>query len=90
TGLLPTDRRQHEASVVATYHAGLVGHGVEGYRREECWLDYRLSMLQGPLIAVFGCVYTGRTERGDRMFQVMVERSCAAIRELGTLELVTG
>lgn len=90
TGLSPELRRQHEQAVVATYHAGLVRHGVEGYDREECWLDYRLSMLQGPLIAVFGCVYTGRTERGDRMFQAMVERSCAAIRDLGTLELVAG
>ncbi len=88
TGLAPDARRQHEESVVATYHARIVGHGVEGYPRAECLLDYRLSMLQGPLIAVLGCVFTGRTERGDLMFQTMVERSCAAIRDLGTLDLV--
>ena len=92
TGLAPELRRAHERAVVATYHQALVGHGVQdgvdGYDLDECWLDYRLSMLQGPLIAVLGCVYTGRTERGDRMFAAMVERSCAAIRDLGTLALV--
>jgi hypothetical protein len=88
TGLPPDVRREHEDAVVATYHRALLEHGVTGFDLEECRLDYRLSMLQGPLIAVFGCVYTGRTERGDRMFQVMVERACAAIRDLGTLDLV--
>ena len=88
TGLAPADRRAHEEAVVAAYHEALVGHGVSDYDLDECWLDYRLAMVQGPLIAVLGCVYTGRTERGDRMFAAMVERSCAAIRELGTLELV--
>ncbi|MCD2115886.1 MULTISPECIES: hypothetical protein [Rhodococcus] len=30
-----------------------------------------------------------RTERGDRMFAVMVERSCAAIRDLDSLTVVS-
>ena len=90
TGLTPDLRRDHEEAVVATYHSALVGHGVTGFDLDECWLDYRISMLQGPLIAVFGCVYTGRTPRGDRMFATMVERSCAAMRDLGTLALVEG
>jgi hypothetical protein len=45
-------------------------------------------MLQGPLVATFGCAFGTRSERGDRMFATMVARSCAAIRELGTLALV--
>jgi hypothetical protein len=44
-------------------------------------------MIQGPLVAVFGCAYGTRTERGDRMFAAMVARSCAAIRDLGTIDL---
>ncbi|MDO9457618.1 phosphotransferase family protein [Nocardioides sp.] len=88
TGLTPALRREHERAVVATYHSSLLGFGVADYELDECWLDYRVSMLQGPLIAVFGYVYTGRTERGDRMFATMVERSCAAIRDLETLALV--
>jgi hypothetical protein len=45
-------------------------------------------MLQGILVSVFGCAYGARTDRGDRMFAVMVERTAAAVRDLGTLALV--
>jgi hypothetical protein len=88
TGLPVADRRAHERDLVAAYHAALEGHGVTSYDLEACWEDYRFSMVQGPLVAVFGCAYGTRTERGDRMFAAMVERACAAIRDLDTLALV--
>jgi hypothetical protein len=66
----------------------LTSYGVSGHGLEECWDDYRFAMLQGPLVATFGCAFGTRSERGDRMFATMVARSCAAIRELGTLALV--
>ncbi|WP_193605671.1 phosphotransferase family protein [Nocardioides dongkuii] len=88
TSLGPGTRRATERDLVAAYHAALVGHGVTSYSLEECWDDYRFAMLQGPLISVFGCAYGTRTERGDRMFATMVARSCAAVRDLGTLALV--
>ena len=67
---------------------GFEQYGVEGYTFEQCWEDYAFAMLQVPLVATFGCAYsTNRTERGDRMFAVMVERGCAAIRDLGSLRL---
>ena len=81
-------RRSHERELVADYHHALTAHGVRDYDLETCWDDYVFSMVQGPLVSVFGCAYGARTERGDRMFGVMIERSCAAIRDLGTLELV--
>ena len=89
TGLSVDDRRAHEGDVVTAYHAALVGHGVGDYDRDLCWDDYRYAMLQGPLVATFGCAYGTRTERGDRMFAAMVTRACAAIRDLGTLGLVS-
>jgi hypothetical protein len=73
---------------VAAYHAALTGYGVEGYGLDECFDDYRFAALQGPLITVLGCAYGTRTERGDRMFLAMATRSCAAIRDLGSLGLV--
>ena len=57
------------------------------YAPETCWDDYRFAMVQGPLVAVFGYAYGTRTERGDRMFAAMVQRACAAIRDLDTLAL---
>jgi aminoglycoside/choline kinase family phosphotransferase len=90
TGLSVEDRREHERAIVAEYHADLTAYGVEGYEADLCWEDYRYAMLQGPLVSVFGCAVGSRTERGDAMFAAMVERSCTAIRDLGTLELVPG
>jgi hypothetical protein len=45
-------------------------------------------MLHAPLIIVLGATYGAATERGDRMFLTMLERSLAALRDHGTLELV--
>lgn len=80
-------RRSHERDLVAAYHRALLTHGVAEYDLETCWDDYVFSMIQGPLVSVFGCAYGARTERGDRMFAAMIERACTAIRDLGTLEL---
>ena len=88
TSLSPALRREHECDLVATYHRALLGHGVERYSLTDCWEDYRFAMLQGPLVAVFGCAYGTRTERGDRMFATMVARACTAIRDLDSLTLV--
>jgi hypothetical protein len=88
TGLAIDDRRAHERSIVAAYHQALLAYGVSDYPLETCWDDYRFAMLQGPLVSVFGCAYGARTERGDAMFAVMVERSCTAMRDLGTFDLI--
>ena len=88
TGLDPAIRATHERELVSAYHQALLGFGVTGYDADTCWDDYRYAMLQGPLVSVFGCAYGTRTDRGDRMFAVMIARSCAAIRELGSLSLV--
>ncbi|MFC6046158.1 phosphotransferase family protein [Nocardioides hankookensis] len=87
TSLSVDDRRAHEHDLVAAYHQALTSYGVDGYSLDDCWDDYRLAMIQGPLVSIFGCAYGTRTERGDRMFAVMIARSCAAIRDLDTLAL---
>jgi hypothetical protein len=83
-------RRAHEGDLVALYHDALVEKDVRDYSADECWDDYRLGQLQGPMITVIGCIYAGseRTERSDAMFLAMAHRSCAAIRDLDSLELV--
>jgi fructosamine-3-kinase len=88
TSLEPEGRRQHERDLVEAYHHALGPEVSDSYPYEQCWDDYRFSMLQGPLVSVFGLVYGNRTERGDRMFAAMVSRACAAIRDLGTLERI--
>lgn len=88
TSLLPESRAELEKGLVDDYHQSLLGHGVTDYDREECWRDYRLGMLQAPLITALGCAFASSTERGDEMMTVMLARGCQAIRELGTLELI--
>ena len=83
-------RRAHEEILVGGYHSSLVARGVTGYQADRCWDDYRLGQLQGPMVTVIGCMYaTGaRTDKSDAMFLAMARRSCAAIRDLRSLELL--
>ena len=86
---LTTDaRRATEGGLVDHYHAALLRHGVTGYDRETCWRDYCVGMIQPPLISLLGCAFATPTARGDEMFVHTLKRSCAAIRDLQTLELI--
>lgn len=64
-------------------------YGITDYDRDTCWRDYRLGMLQAPLLIVLGTAFANSTERGDDMMLVMTARSCQAIRELGAMDLVS-
>jgi hypothetical protein len=90
TSLHSEDRRAHEERLVREYHSALVDQGVGDYDVDQCWDDYRLGQLQGPMITVIGCIYAAseRSEKSDAMFLAMARRSCAAIRELGSLDLI--
>lgn len=82
TSLSVADRRAHERQIVADYHAALGRYGVTGYSLADCWRDYAGSLIQAPMIIVFGCAAAMPTERGDRMFQTMLERTAAAVGDL--------
>lgn len=88
TSLQPELRTQIEGQLVDEYHRALLDYGVTDYPRETCWRDYRLGMLQAPLITSLGCAFASTTTRGNAMMVVMLQRGCRAIRELGTLELI--
>lgn len=88
TSLDPAVRAAAEADLVTAYHDRLRSHGVTGYDRETCWQDYRLGMLQAPLITVLGTAFASSTARGDDMMVTMAQRGCQAIRDLGTLDLI--
>lgn len=88
TSLLPDQRADLDELLVAAYHDELLSLGVTDYDRDSCWRDYRLGLLQAPLITTLGCAFASNTERGDEMMRIMLERGCQAIRELGSLELI--
>lgn len=85
TSVEPSARKAAEAQAISAYHARL---GVDGYDLSTCEEDYRLGQLHVPLIATLGWAFTTQTERGADMMLAMVRRSCAALRDLGTLELL--
>jgi thiamine kinase-like enzyme len=89
TSLLPHQRAELDEALVTAYHDELLSYGVTDYDRETCWRDYRLGMLQAPLITTLGCAFASTTERGDEMMRIMLERGCQAIRDLGSLDLIT-
>ena len=88
TSLLPEARAAAEHDLVQRYHAALLRHGVSGYDSETCWHDYRLGVLQAPLLTTLGYAFAASTERGDEMILTMLHRGCRAIRELGAIDLV--
>lgn len=90
TSVPPDARGDVEAELVRAYHSALSTHGVHDYSFEQCWSDYRLALVQAPLITALGFAFASATERGDEMALTMLHRGCRAIRELGTLELIDG
>src|SRR6478609_987770 len=88
TSLVPEMRAEVERELVARYHEALLGYGVTGYDADTCWRDYRLGVVQAPLISALGFAFAASTERGDEMMLTMFHRGCRAIRELETLELI--
>lgn len=90
TSLDPEPRRAAERDLVRAYHTRLTDLGVQHYPYESCWQDYVFAQQQGPLVTVFGAAYGTPTPRGDAMFATMTRRSCAAIRDLGSLTAAPG
>lgn len=90
TSLKPELRASVEQDLVEQYRRALADHGVRGYDYETCWRDYRLGMPQALLISALGFAFSTATDRGDDMVLTMLSRGCQAMRELETLDLVTG
>ena len=85
---IPTSESEIERDLVAQYHRALLGYGITDYDFDTCWRDYRLGVVQAPLLTGLGFAFAASTERGDEMMLTMLHRGCRAIRELGTLELI--
>lgn len=88
TSFPAAERAAFEVDLVTAYHRRLRSHGVAGYDVAACWDDYRFGMLQIPLLTMLGFAFSAATERGDDMVLAMLARGCAAIRDLGTLDLI--
>jgi Ser/Thr protein kinase RdoA (MazF antagonist) len=90
TALQVEDRRVNEQQLVGAYHEELLVRGVTDYSAAECFEDYRLAQLHGPMITVLGVMTSAEVLELDaeEMFISMATRTCAAIRDLGSLSLI--
>jgi aminoglycoside phosphotransferase (APT) family kinase protein len=90
TSLLVDERRAHERELVRAYAEALGDLGVVDYPFARCYDDYRLGVLQGPMITVLGRTFATATQsaRADAMFVAMATRSSAALRDLDSFGLV--
>jgi hypothetical protein len=88
TSLVPEVRAEIERQLVNRYYEALMSYDVTDYDADTCWRDYRLGVIQAPLISALGFAFAASTDRGDEMMLTMFHRGCRAIRELQTLELI--
>jgi hypothetical protein len=91
TGSVQTDiRRAHERELVARWHDRLVAEGVTGFSFDDAWEDYRRGIAYVWVIAVVIAGTLDRTnERAHQWMSAMIERSVAAMDELGIIDLIS-
>ena len=82
--------RVPQDNLVRTYHDALVDAGVSSYSFDECWDEYACSLLSALLTTIFGAMYGARTERGDRMFELMGARHARQILDLDADRFLDG
>ena len=82
--------REHQERLVRMYHERLGERGVKGYTFDECWLEYRRHGYASLIMAIAASMLVGRTERGDRMFMAMADRSAQLARDVDSFGALTG
>lgn len=81
-------RRQHETTLMESYHSALVEHGVTGYSLEQCWDDYRMSLLQMCVASVAVSDLQGGNDRGDELMDHLILRPILSAAEQNVGELL--
>ncbi|HEY3671995.1 MAG TPA: phosphotransferase [Acidimicrobiia bacterium] len=90
TSLQVDDRSTHQDALVAEYVDELHRLGVTDFTVEQCTVEYRLGVLQAPMITMIGAAYATaeRSATADAMFLAMATRASAALRDLDSFALV--
>ena len=84
----PEQRRASEERMLAAYRDAMAKLGAP-LDDAAVRAEYAYGAFQGPTITMLGSLAVGQTARGDDMFMAMISRSCAQIRDLGSLELIS-
>jgi len=89
--LSPEERKAAERGLLKMYHDILIERGVREYGFDQCWEDYRRSVL---FLLVYSVISLGSidlaNERGVDLFTTILKRTLAAITDLKAYELLAG
>jgi hypothetical protein len=80
----PEIRRCLEHGLLRRYYDGLLAHGVQGYSWQQCWDDYRLSVI---LVSIFVPVWRWAVFRWAPDLAA-VDRSMTAFDDLRCCDLL--
>jgi hypothetical protein len=79
-------RRSIEDELVHYYFSKVVELGVTGYSLDQCYEDYDLAVLYLMSVAlVMGGAFDPANERGQRLAEEVLRRSCASVVDRGLL-----
>jgi Ecdysteroid kinase-like family len=84
-------RRSMEDELIRYYHSQVTALGVEDYRLDQCYDDYDVAVLYLMSVAlVMGGAFDPANERGKRLAEEVLRRSCASVVDRGLLERIPG
>ena len=86
-GLVPEDRQDVEAALVADYRMALAEGGVEA-DGEWMWNQYRRDAFGGVIMAVVASQVVGGSERSEAMFAAMATRHLQHCIDLDSLDVI--
>ncbi|MFZ2177057.1 MAG: phosphotransferase [Rhodococcus sp. (in: high G+C Gram-positive bacteria)] len=88
-GCLPTElRRENETALLQRYHSSLIEHGVHDYGFDRLVRDYRYNAFMGYFMCSYAAMLVPRTERGDHMFSVWLQRIASQITDHDSMSLL--
>jgi hypothetical protein len=82
----PERRALMEKDLVRRYHASLLASGVRDYGWNECWNDYRRSVIKNLMVPVRSWAQRKRAS----LWWTALERAMLAYQDLGCEELLAG
>jgi thiamine kinase-like enzyme len=82
------DRRRHERALIEEYHNVLTALGVRDYSLEDCWTEYRWSMMYATVYPVDAGSFDLPTDNAVTMVRHWVTRFFGAVTDLNCVELL--
>lgn len=86
-GLVPEDRREHEAALLDAYAGALGAHGV-AIESDWLWEQYRREAFGGVLMSVVASQVVGSTARSEAMFAAMASRHVQHCLDLESIDAI--